>query len=102
MAVAVHMLRRRVAADVDHAGHMAFAGQAWSDGMLSRQCIGDRRRQHAQQIDQGDDPPCFQPLHSGKTDQHLDAMSLDFYANPPTIDANPESANIELHFRRLM
>jgi hypothetical protein len=55
---------------------MIVVGQAGSDGMLSRQSIGDRRRQHAKQIGQGDDPPRLQLVRSGKSDQRLRVETL--------------------------
>jgi hypothetical protein len=81
---------------MNHAGHMTFASQARRDRVLSRQGKGDCRRQHAQQIGQGDEPPCSQPLHSGQTNQHLDAISSYQPVNARNIDANPAFANVEL------
>jgi hypothetical protein len=89
-------VRGRAAVYMNHAGHMAFAGQTRRNRMLSRQGKGDRRRQHAQQIDQSDKPPCSQPLHSGETNQHLDAISSYQPVNARNIDANPVFANVEL------
>ena len=56
--------------DVDHAGHMISVGQAMRRGLASRQGEGQRRRQHVEQISQGDKPPCSPPLRSGEPSQH--------------------------------
>jgi hypothetical protein len=99
VTIPMHM-RRRAAINMNHAGHMTFASQARRDRVLPRQGEGDRRRQHAQQIDQGDKPPCSQPLHSSQTNQHLDAISSYQPVNMWIIDANPALANVELASRR--
>ena len=98
VVVIVPMRRLCLAADVDHTSHMAFARQARRNQMRSRQCVGHRRCQHAQQIHQGDNPPCFQPLRSGQTNQHCDQSALGF-DRFLIITANSTPANTELRFR---
>jgi hypothetical protein len=46
VTIAMHV-RRLTAVYMNHAGHMAFAGQTRSNRMLPRQGKGDRRCQHA-------------------------------------------------------
>ena len=75
-AVLMDVLCRHVMMHMNHTRHMALA-QTRSDGMCAWQRIRDRRRQHTKQIDQGDEPPCSHSLHSGKTNQHVDANALE-------------------------
>ena len=55
--------------DVDHPGGM-IRGQTMRRRLTARQGEGQRRRQHAKQISQGNEPPCSPPLRSGKPCQH--------------------------------
>jgi hypothetical protein len=70
MAIHVDMLRRHFMMHMDHAGHVIVVGQARSEGMFSGQSIGDRRRQDAKQVGQGNEPRCSQSPRSGKPDEH--------------------------------
>jgi hypothetical protein len=54
---------------VDHPGDM-IQGQTMRRRLTPRQGEGQRRRQHAKQISQGNEPPCSPPLRSGKPYKH--------------------------------
>jgi hypothetical protein len=53
-----------------HTGDMTFAGQAISGRPTTRQREGQRRREYAKQINQGDQPTCPPPQRSGQPYQH--------------------------------
>src|SRR5689334_1274644 len=95
VTIAMHV-RRRGAVHMKDAGYMTVAGEAQRSRGLSGQVRRDRRRQDVQLISQGDEPPCSQPLQSGQTNQHPDAISSYQPMNARTINANPAFANIEL------
>lgn len=54
-------VHRALIVHVHHARDVTFAGQAISGGPAARQRKGQCRREHAKQIDQGNQPPCSPP-----------------------------------------
>ena len=73
MAILVDMLRRHFAMYMNHARHMILVSQTMGDGMFAGQSIRDRRRQHAKQVAQGDEPPRSQSPRSAQADEHFRA-----------------------------
>jgi hypothetical protein len=67
--VAVNVLRRGDVVNVGHTRNVIFVGQAWRKGMLAWQRERCRRRKHAKQIDEGQQPPRVYALCLCQSDQ---------------------------------
>lgn len=78
--------------DMDHPGHM-IVGQAMRRRLTARQGEGQRRRQHAKQIGQGNEPPRPPPLRSCKSSQHQCVNASDpCFRDSQIIEANSGAA----------
>ena len=77
LTILMNMLRDAFTVHMGQARRMIVVGQAIGDSVAAGQRKGKRRRQHTEQISQGDDPPRPQPLCPGQTDKHPCVSALD-------------------------
>jgi hypothetical protein len=76
-AVNVDVLGWEFSMHVDNAGHVTSVYQAGRNGLRPRQRKRNRRRQHAKQIDQSDEPPRSQTLRFGHSDEQAGVNTFD-------------------------
>jgi hypothetical protein len=76
-AVILDVLGREFSMHVDHTGHVTGVYQAGRNSLRAGQRKGERRRQHAKQIDQGNEPPCSQTLRFGHSDEQAGVNTFD-------------------------
>ena len=76
-AVSMDVLGWEFSMHVEDAKHVTGVDQAGRNSLRAGQRKGKRRRQHAKQIDQGDEPPCSQTLRFGHSDEQAGVNTFD-------------------------